>query len=125
MSDKDYFLCYKHECDWRNFDTIKQANEIKPKCNFGDYAGILVNYFNQTLSDRDQFPCTFQIEQDNSVTLMFHQNLGYKQLQLFECCFEQETDSRVKLHIKYRYRLAQAEFIDMQARFDQICDLIK
>lgn len=43
---------------------------------------------------------------------------------MLECDFELEQDERIKLHIKYRYKMAQIQFLEMQSRFNQVCDII-
>jgi hypothetical protein len=38
---------------------------------------------------------------------MIHQHEKYKDLLMLECDFQSEEDDRIKLHIKFRYKMAQ------------------
>ena len=68
---------------------------------------MLVRLFNLCITEAETYKCTFEIEHDNSVILMFHQHEKYKDLLMLECDFELEQEERIKLHIKFRYKMAQ------------------
>lgn len=44
---------------------------------------------------------------------------------MLQCDFNLETDERIKMHIKYRNKLAKIEFDEMQARLKNVCAMIQ
>lgn len=44
---------------------------------------------------------------------------------MLQCDFQPESDDRVRMHLKYRSRLAKIEFDEMQARLQNVCAIIQ
>ena len=86
---------------------------------------MLIRLFNCTQAEQKSYKACLNILKDNTATLQFHQLLDYKSLMLFQCQFELEDEDRVKLHIKYRHRLAKVEYQEMEARLMQVCKMIE
>jgi hypothetical protein len=96
------------------FATLKTLQSLKP--DFADYLTMLVKLFNCVISQPLHYKCILHIEKDNTANLFYHQILDYKTLSLFTHSFDVEEEERVKLHIKYRHRLARAEYQEMEYR---------
>jgi hypothetical protein len=44
---------------------------------------------------------------------------------MLQCDFSLETDDKIKMHIKYRNKLAKIEFDEMNARLQNVCAIIQ
>ena len=75
---------------------------------------MLIKLFNCVISQPDQQPaaykCILNIKKDNTGELFFNQDLDFKNLCLLVAKFEVEQEEIVKLHIKYRHKVAKLEY---------------
>jgi hypothetical protein len=92
---------------------------LKP--DFADYLTMLIRLFNCVTAEPKSYKATLQILKDNTSVLYFNQILDFKSLTLFSCSFEVEDEDRVKMHIKYRHKLAKVEYAEMESRLFQVC----
>ena len=99
------------------------------KPDFTDYLTMLIKLFNCVISQPDQQPsaykCVFNIKKDNTGELYFNQVLDFKNLCLLVAKFEVEQEDRVKLHIKYRHKVAKLEYHNMVNKLAQVCKVIE
>ena len=68
---------------------------------------------NCAASEPKSYRIRLQILKDNTALLQFTQVLDYKQMTIFTCALEVEEEERIKMHIKFRHRLAKVEYEEM------------
>jgi hypothetical protein len=85
---------------------------------------MMIKLFTYAIDKPETFNCALHINADNSANLLFQQCLEYKSLVMLQCDFSLETDDKIKMHIKYRNKLAKIEFEEMNARLQNVCAII-
>jgi hypothetical protein len=104
---------------------------LKP--DFQGYITTLLKLFDNCQRLPSEYECRLVINPDNSARLLFSQRMQFgavqgeclKTIDLLTCACEVEDEEKVKQHIKYRHRLAQIEFEEIQHKLSQVCEMIQ
>lgn len=62
---------------------------------------------------------------DGSVTLLFLQNIEYKNIELLQCEFSIADEEVIKTHVSYRYQLAKIKHDIANDRLKEISKIVK
>ena len=103
------------------------------KPDFQGYITTLLKLFDNCQRLPSEYECRLVINPDNSARLLFSQRMLFgavqgeclKTIDLLTCACEVEDEEKVKQHIKYRHRLAQIEFEEIQHKLSQVCEMIQ
>ena len=92
---------------------------------FVDYPNVLIRMLNNCIKEPNSHLAIFVMQSDGTAHLDFIQNLEYKFVELMSCNFGKSQDEIVQQHITYRYNSLKSRLSIMQARLQDVNNLVK
>ena len=92
---------------------------------FPEYSTILIKMLNSCIKEPQSFLAVFIMEKDGKARLDFIQNMEYKFIELLSCNFGASDEETVRQQITYRYNSVKSKLALMQARLQDINNLVK
>ena len=100
-------------------------DEQKLMIEFPEYSTILIKMLNSCIKEPQSFLAVFIMEKDGKGRLDFIQNMEYKFIELLSCNFAAADEDIVRQQITYRYNSVKSKLALMQARLQDINNLVK
>lgn len=122
-SEVDLFFHYQHFVDERVFAKIQEAQKLM--VDLSDYPTILVRMLNACIKEPHINLGIFTMFSDSEARLDFIQNMEYKFVELMYCVCVRSPEESVQQHITYRYNSMKQRLAVMQARLQEINNLVK
>lgn len=122
-SEVDLFFHYQHFVDERVFAKIQEAQKLM--VDLSDYPTILVRMLNACIKEPHISLGIFTMLSDSEARLDFIQNMEYKFVELMYCVCVRSPEESVQQHITYRYNSMKQRLAVMQARLQEINNLVK
>jgi hypothetical protein len=93
--------------------------------NFPEYANILIKMVNSCIKEPHSFLAVFIMNRDGSAKLDFIQNIEYKFIELLSADFMASNEDIVRQSITFRYNSAKSKVALMEARLQDVNNLVK
>ena len=93
--------------------------------NFPEYANILIKMVNSCIKEPHSFLAVFLMNRDGSAKLDFIQNIEYKFIELLSADFMASNEDIVRQSITFRYNSAKSKVSLMEARLQDVNNLVK
>lgn len=122
-SENDLFFHYVHSINEEGFKEMR--NEQKLMIEFPEYPTILIKMLNSCIKEPQSFLAVFIMEKDGRGRLDFIQNMEYKFIELLSCNFVASEEETVRQQITHRYNSLKSKLAIMQARLQDINNLVK
>ena len=122
-SEVDLFFHYMHSVDERSFSKIQEAQKLM--VDLADYPTVLVRMLNSCIKEPHINLGIFTMLNDSEARLDFIQNMEYKFVELMYCACSRSPEEIVQQHITYRYNAMKQKLSIMQARLQEINNLVK
>lgn len=122
-SEVDLFFHYQHGVDARAFSKIQEAQKLMVEMS--DYPAILVRMLNACIKEPHINLGIFTMLNDTEARLDFIQNMEYKFVELMYCSCARSAEEVVQQHITFRYNSMKQKLTVMQARLQEINNLVK
>ena len=122
-SEVDLFFHYMHAVDERAFGKIQEAQKLM--VDLSDYPAILVRMLNACIKEPHVTLGIFTLLSDTEARLDFIQNMEYKFVELMYCSCSRSPEETVQQHITFRYNSMKQKLSIMQARLQEINNLVK
>ena len=122
-SEVDLFFHYQHFVDSRAFSKIQEAQKLMVELS--DYPAILVRMLNACIKEPHINLGIFTMLNDAEARLDFIQNMEYKFVELMYCACTRSQEETVQQHITFRYNAMKQKLTVMQARLQEINNLVK
>lgn len=122
-SEVDLFFHYQHFVDERVFAKIQDAQKLM--VDLSDYPTILVRMLNACIKEPHINLGIFTMLSDTEARLDFIQNMEYKFVELMYCVCVRSPEDSVQQHITFRYNAMKQRLSIMQARLQEINNLVK
>jgi len=122
-SEGDLFFHYMHVCDESSFQMIQEQQKLMVE--FSDYPHVLIRMLNNCIKEPHSHLAVFVMQGDGHARLDFIQNMEYKFVELLSCNFARSPEDVVQHQITYRYNAMKSRLALMQARLQDINNLVK
>jgi hypothetical protein len=122
-SEADLFFHYTHVTDEKGFNKVQEAQKLV--VDFVDYSGVLLRMLNSCIKEPHVHLAIFTMYNENDARLDFIQNMEYKFIELMYCTFGRSSDEIVQHHITFRYNAMKQKLSFVQARLQEITNLVK
>ena len=93
--------------------------------NLSDYPSILTKMLNACIKSPHINLAIFSLHNDSEARLDFIQNMEYKFVELMYCVCIRTPEALTQQHITYRYNVMKQRLSLMQARLQEISNLVK
>jgi len=90
-----------------------------------EYPNVLIKMLNNCIKEPHSHLAVFIMQHDGQARLEFIQNLSYKFVELLTCNFGRSPDELVRQQITYRYNALKSRLAIMQARLQDVNQLVK
>lgn len=122
-SEVDLFFHFMHFIDEKSFARVQEAQKLM--VDLSDYPTILVRMLNSCIKEPHISLGIFTLLNDAEARLDFIQNMEYKFVELMYCACIRSPEEVVQHHITYRYNAMKQKMSIMQARLQEINNLVK
>lgn len=123
--ESDLFFHFSSTLDEAGFQEVQERQKLM--VDFPDYPNVISRMLNNCIKEPHNHLAVFVIQQSPVRTgrLDFIQNMEYKFVELMSCHFEHSQDEVVQQQISYRYNAMKSRLALMQARLQEVNNLIK
>ena len=122
-SEGDLFFHYMHVCNEDAFMKIQEQQKLMVE--FQDYPNVLIRMLNSCIKEPHSHLAVFVMQADGHARLDFIQNMEYKFVELLSCNFARSPEDVVQHQITYRYNAMKSRLALMQARLQDVNNLVK
>ena len=122
-SENDLFFHYTHLVDEAHFQAMQEGQKLM--IDFPDYTNVLIKMLNSCTKEPHNFLAVFIMHRDGNARLDFIQNIEYKFIELLSCDFKASPEETVRQQITYRYNSVKSKLNLVQARLQDVSQLIK
>merc|ERR1719335_1595324 len=122
-SENDLFFHYTHSVDEHNFRSMQERQKLM--IDFPDYVSVVVKMLNSCIKEPHSYLAVFFMRQDGGARLEFIQNMEYKFVELLSCDFVASPEEVARQQITFRYNSVKSRLALMQARLQDINQLVK
>ena len=122
-SEGDLFFHYMHVCNDGSFQKIQEQQKLMVE--FPDYPNVLIKMLNSCIKEPHSHLAVFVMQADGHARLDFIQNMDYKFVELLSCNFARSPEDVVQHQITYRYNAMKSRLALMQARLQDVNNLVK
>jgi hypothetical protein len=122
-SENDLFFHYIHAVDENSFRLMQESQKLM--IEFSEYPTILIRMLNSCIKEPHSFLAVFIMSRDGQARLEFIQNIEYKFIELLSCEFVASSEEMIRQQITFRYNAVKSKLALMQARLQDINNLVK
>jgi hypothetical protein len=122
-SEADLFFHYSHQLDEAGFQLVQEQQKLMVE--FPDYTNVLIRMLNNCIKEPHSYMAVFVMQHGVHARLDFIQNMEYKFIELMTCNFERSAEEAVQQQITYRYNALKSRLALMQARLQEVNNLVK
>ncbi|CAM9571902.1 unnamed protein product [Chrysoparadoxa australica] len=122
-SEADLFFHYTHEIAPEKFRDVADTQRLMVE--FNDYPNILIRMLNQCIKEPHNHLAVFVMQHDVHARLDFIQNMEHKMVEMLTVEFQRTPEDTVQHHITYRYNAMKSRLALMQARLQDVNNLVK
>eukprot|EP00928_Gymnodinium_smaydae_P014715 TRINITY_DN15416_c0_g2_i1.p2 TRINITY_DN15416_c0_g2~~TRINITY_DN15416_c0_g2_i1.p2 ORF type:complete len:254 (-),score=56.62 TRINITY_DN15416_c0_g2_i1:37-798(-) len=122
-SENDLFFHYTHSVDEQGFRSMQEHQKLM--IDFPDYISVVIKMLNNCIKEPHSYLAVFVMQRDGQARLDFIQNMEYKFVELLSCDFVASPEEVVRQQITFRYNSAKSRLALMQARLQDINNLVK
>jgi hypothetical protein len=122
-SENDMFFHFTHAVDAASFKTLQEEQSLM--IDFSEYANVLSRMLNKAIQEPQTHLAVFIMHRDGHARLDFIQNLEYKFIELLTVDFHRSEDDVVRQQITYRYNAVKSRLAIMQARLQDVSNVLK
>ncbi|CAN0374207.1 unnamed protein product [Ectocarpus sp. 8 AP-2014] len=122
-SEADLFFHYTHSIDDASFQVMQE--EQKLMVEFQDYPNVLIRMLNNCIKEPHSHLVVFVMQHDVNARLDFIQNMEYKFVELMSLQYTRSAEDIVQHQITYRYNAMKSRLALMQARLQEVNNLVK
>ncbi|CAM9161519.1 unnamed protein product [Pylaiella littoralis] len=122
-SEADLFYHYTHSTDEASFQVMQE--EQKLMVEFQDYPNVLIRMLNNCIKEPHSHLVVFVMQHDVNARLDFIQNMEYKFVELMSLQYTRSPEDIVQHQITYRYNAMKSRLALMQARLQEVNNLVK
>ncbi|CAM9244495.1 unnamed protein product [Scytosiphon promiscuus] len=122
-SEADLFFHYIHSTDDASFQVMQE--EQKLMVEFQDYPNVLIRMLNNCIKEPHSHLVVFVMQHDITARLDFIQNMEYKFVELMSLQYTRSPEDIVQHQITYRYNAMKSRLALMQARLQEVNNLVK
>ncbi|CAB1110475.1 unnamed protein product [Ectocarpus sp. CCAP 1310/34] len=122
-SEADLFFHYTHSIDDALFQVMQE--EQKLMVEFQDYPNVLIRMLNNCIKEPHSHLVVFVMQHDVNARLDFIQNMEYKFVELMSLQYTRSAEDMVQHQITYRYNAMKSRLALMQARLQEVNNLVK
>lgn len=121
--DDDIHFLFQHTLDEHGFVDVQQNQRLM--IQFSGYAPLLIQMLNACIKDPHRCLAVMYIEDDGTARLDFIQNMEYKFVELLSLGLTEADPELVKQHIIFKHFALKRHVALLQARFDDLSELIQ
>lgn len=122
-SESDLFFHYTHSVDETAFRSMQETQRLM--IDFPDYVSVVIKMLNNCIKEPHCYLAVFVMQRDGHARLDFIQNMEYKFVELLSCDFVASPEEQVRQQITFRYNSVKSRLALMQARVQDINNLVK
>lgn len=122
-SEGDLFFHYSHVVDERQFNAMR--DEQKLMVDFASYPSVLASSLTNAIKEPHTFLAVFIMNRDGQARLDFIQNVSFKFIELLSVMFGRSSDDTIRQQIAFRYNTQKSKVAVLQARLQDIVNLVK
>ena len=122
-SENDLFFHYMHVVDETGYRNLQEQQKLMVE--YIEYPNVLIKMLNNCIKEPHSHLAVFIMQYDGQARLEFIQNLSYKFVELLTCNFGRPPDELVRQQITYRYNALKSRLAIMQARLQDVNQLVK
>jgi|TARA_B110000091_G_C13733309_1_gene440023 hypothetical protein len=122
-SENDLFFHYMHVVDETGYRNLQEQQKLMVE--YIEYPNVLIKMLNNCIKEPHSHLAVFIMQHDGQARLEFIQNLSYKFVELLTCNFGRSPDELVRQQITYRYNALKSRLAIMQARLQDVNQLVK
>lgn len=122
-SEADLFFHYGHKVEEKDFHIIQEKQKLM--IDFTDYSAVLIRMLNNCIKEPHIHLAIFTMVNEYDARLDFIQNMEYKFVELMYCICVRSPDEIIQHHITYRYNAMKHKLAVMNARLQEINNLVK
>eukprot|EP00904_Undaria_pinnatifida_P006602 jgi/Undpi1/3071/HiC_scaffold_15.g06447.m1 len=122
-SEADLFYHYTHRTDEASFQVMQDDQKLMVE--FQDYPNVLIRMLNNCIKEPHSHLAVFVMQHDVNARLDFIQNMEYKFVELMSLQYTRSPEDAVQHQITYRYNAMKSRLALMQARLQEVNNLVK
>ncbi|KAG5183345.1 hypothetical protein JKP88DRAFT_181863 [Tribonema minus] len=122
-SEADLFFHYMHVVDEGAFAAMQEQQRLT--LDFADYPAVLIRMLNQCIREPHSHLAVYVMQHELDARLDFIQNMEYKFIELLSLHFTRSPEDVVQHQITYRYNAMKSRLALMQARLQDVNNLVK
>eukprot|EP00768_Dysnectes_brevis_P004232 gnl/Dysnectes_brevis/3022_a3733_1549.p1 GENE.gnl/Dysnectes_brevis/3022_a3733_1549~~gnl/Dysnectes_brevis/3022_a3733_1549.p1 ORF type:complete len:203 (-),score=53.22 gnl/Dysnectes_brevis/3022_a3733_1549:38-646(-) len=124
-SENDLFFHFSCHVERSTYPELQEAQGLM--VDFGEFPGVLVKMFNQTIKEPRNYLSVFFVSQTGEGRLEFVSNMSWlgKYVEILALDFVASPLETVRSHIAYRYSMLRARASMLQSSLTELKGLIK
>lgn len=122
-SETDLFFHYFHSLSADSYADLQQKQRLMTE--FQEYQDVLIRMLNYCIREPQTYLAVFVMSNNGTGQFDFIQNMEYKFLELLSIGFEESPQHVVRQHISFRYNSLKSRLAMMQARLQDVSNLVK
>lgn len=126
-SESDLFYYYAHTQNEAGFQVMQENQKLM--VDFPEYPNVLIRMFNDCLKEPQSHLAVFVMQQqaggERTGHLDFIRNMEYKFVELMSVQFEHLSEEAVQQQITYRYNAMKSRLALVQARLQEVNNLVR